>query len=506
MIRRTPGLLWAVAALLAITSLHAQSGETEEGVTLTLSQCLKTALENNLDLVSSRKDPEIAEQSVVGQQSFFDPNLSISASLQETEQQPTDPTQPSSRETTSMNASLAQELPFGADYSATFFTNQDDAPGFNFFNPFYTSGLDLRFNVPLLRGLGKTATTERLVLSRKDQQMSEQELLRQAMQTIETVEGAYWDVAAARRAKTVAQQSLRRANDLLELNRKKVEVGTLAPIEITQAEAGVASEVEQSIIAETNLGNAEDELRRLMAVPTDDAMWDKPLLASDRPNTTKVDVDVEAVLATALSRRPEMINARVSLDKDLLSEKSARNATKSDLTFNARVTPTGDSLEIPGGMAPPVNGDLGDSIGEIPDFNNYTWSAGFTYNIPIRNRSARSAYRTSTLNREKSELAVSNQEQTIRVEVRRAVREVTSGIRRFEASTANVELQRKKLEAEEKKFENGMSTSFEVLTFQNDLADAELSQIRAAVDYQKALAALERVQGTMLEARGLSLN
>ncbi|MDH3784471.1 MAG: TolC family protein, partial [Acidobacteriota bacterium] len=176
MIRRTPGLLWAVAALLAITSLHAQSGETEEGVTLTLSQCLKTALENNLDLVSSRKDPEIAEQSVVGQQSFFDPNLSISASLQETEQQPTDPTQPSSRETTSMNASLAQELPFGADYSATFFTNQDDAPGFNFFNPFYTSGLDLRFNVPLLRGLGKTATTERLVLSRKDQQMSEQEL------------------------------------------------------------------------------------------------------------------------------------------------------------------------------------------------------------------------------------------------------------------------------------------------------------------------------------------
>ena len=91
------------------------------------------------------------------------------------------------------------------------------------------------------------------------------------------------------------------------------------------------------------------------------------------------------------------------------------------------------------------------------------------------------------------------------VEVRRAVRGVESGIKRVEAARVNVGLQQKKLDAEQKKFENGMSTSFEVLTFQNDLADAELSEIRARLDYLKALTALERSQGTLLESHGLSI-
>ena len=128
-----------------------------------------------------------------------------------------------------------------------------------------------------------------------------------------------------------------------------------------------------------------------------------------------------------------------------------------------------------------------------------------TFSYPLRNRAAKANYAIAQLNREKSAVDVKNQEQTIRVEVRRAVREVESGKKRVDAARANVVLQRKKLEAEQKKFENGMSTSFEVLTFQNDLADAELAEIRALIDYNKALVALERVKGTLLEARGLTL-
>ena len=104
-----------------------------------------------------------------------------------------------------------------------------------------------------------------------------------------------------------------------------------------------------------------------------------------------------------------------------------------------------------------------------------------------------------------AELAVRNEEQTIRVDVRNAVRGVESGAKRVAAARASTLLQRKKLEAEQKKFDNGMSTSFEVLTFQNDLQDAQLSEIRALLDYQTGLADLERAQGTLLEARGLKL-
>jgi outer membrane protein TolC len=96
-------------------------------------------------------------------------------------------------------------------------------------------------------------------------------------------------------------------------------------------------------------------------------------------------------------------------------------------------------------------------------------------------------------------------EQSIHVEVRKAVRGVDSGVKRIRAAEANVMLQRKKLEAEEKKFENGMSTSFEVLVFQDDLSDSELARIRALVDYRVSLVALEKAQGTLLESRGLTL-
>ena len=147
-------------------------------------------------------------------------------------------------------------------------------------------------------------------------------------------------------------------------------------------------------------------------------------------------------------------------------------------------------------------GRLGTAIGEIPDFESYDYSLSVNYSLPIGNRAAKAGYKIATLNREKSEISLRNTEQSIRVEVRTAVRNVTSGSKRVDAARANVVLQRKKLEAEQKKFENGMSTSFEVLEFQNDLSDAELAEIRAIVDYNKSLIALERAKGTLAPGAG----
>jgi outer membrane protein TolC len=150
-------------------------------------------------------------------------------------------------------------------------------------------------------------------------------------------------------------------------------------------------------------------------------------------------------------------------------------------------------------------GTTGESIENITKATQDNWNAQLTYRIPIGNRAAKADYARARLLREQSEVDLDNQQQTIRVEVRSAVRGVTSGIKRVEAARVNVRLQQKKLEAEQKKFENGMSTSFEVLTFQNDLADAERAEIQARLDYIKSLAALERAKGTLLESRGLTL-
>ena len=140
--------------------------------------------------------------------------------------------------------------------------------------------------------------------------------------------------------------------------------------------------------------------------------------------------------------------------------------------------------------------------GQIPPMDSFIW---LTYAYPFGNRAAKSNYAISKISSEKSQIALESVMQDVRVDVRRSARAVESGYERVVAARKNTELQTKKLEAEQKKFDNGMSTSFEVFTFQTDLRNAQLSLIRALLDYNKSLADLERAKGTLLESKGLKL-
>ena len=501
-------------ALCSAPAVVAQE-QSENVWQLGLDNALKIGLRNNLDLVSARYVPEIAEQDIVFQQSNFDAGFEASYDHSEQEAAATQLSTITGSKRDAYNAGLAQNLTFGADYTVGFQINRNEQTGPNVVAPVsYFSGFSFVFNLPLLQGFGTEVTIEQLVLARNNYEISRSDLKGQAQSVIEAVEGAYWDVAAARRALEVARRKLERAQDLLELNRKKVEVGTLAPIEITQAEAGVASDEEGVIVAEITLEDAQDELRRLLAIPEFDPRWDMEIIGTDLPEFQERHVDLEAAIQTGLAQRPEMFGAQQTLRDRELNERVAKRNVRHQLDFRASYIPNGSSLDLPPLFDPitgaPVPGtpnrhDLGDSVSAIFDQEEYQWSANLTYRVPFGNRAAKTNYARARLSRQQADVDLQNQEQTIRVEVRRSARAVESGIKRVEATNANVVLQRKKLEAEQKKFENGMSTSFEVLTFQNDLAESELGQIRAILDYARALTALERSKGTLLEARGLSL-
>jgi outer membrane protein TolC len=246
-------------------------------------------------------------------------------------------------------------------------------------------------------------------------------------------------------------------------------------------------------------------------------MWLKKIMNSDRPNFEPPVLDLDELIATALEERAELRSLRKSLDSRMLNERVAKRQRKHQLDFDANYTPIGTDVDqgvfvngpdgIPGteddGFIVTDASSLGGSFSNLGD--DHYWSAKLTYRIPVGNRAANANYARARLTREQTEVDIANQEQTIRVEVRIAARAVESGWKRVEAARVNTTLQEKKLDAEQKKFDNGMSTSFEVLTFQNDLADAELAQIRAALDYIKALAALETATGTLIESRGLVL-
>jgi outer membrane protein TolC len=494
-----------------------QSGGTAR---LSLDQCLHVALENNLDLVSAKRDPAIAEHEIdrskAGLDGVFDASGSYARSDGDQTFSGTDALgQPISVDTSSESDTFGgtvffdDPLSIGGSYRLTYVLSDIDSSS----NQIIVTG-DLQndtflrqsntlfadFSMPLLRGFGKEANTVDILVASGNFEISKEDLRLQAILTAQSVEDAYWDVLAAREALRISELAFKRAEDLLELNKKKVEVGTLAPIEITEAEAGVASQVEVAIVAETTLENAEDLLLQLMAVPNNDPMWEQALELTDRPSYVPVEVDLEEAIATALERRPEMTTGRQRLQDTELQERVAKRGAWHGLDLTARLSPyktldLDQSIQIP--PSPP------DSTSTESD--DIDWSVGLRYTYTIRNRAAKANYAIAKLNTEKSDLGLRNTEQEIRVEVRRSVRNLESGLRRVEAAEKNVELQEKKLEAEQKKFDNGMSTSFEVLTFQNDLADAELSEIRAALDYVKSQTALEQSKGTLLEARGLSL-
>jgi outer membrane protein TolC len=514
--------LLAVATLVAPLSLvPARAQDAQEGVKLSLADALRMALENNLNLVIARKDPKIAEFGIQAAEGAFDSALGASANYDssKTDSTFTDATtgtsapDNASQDNWDAAVSWGQRITFGAQYSLTASLSEqdpsaqisvDDTNGIvsRSDSLFKSRGLVFRYSMPLLRGFGREVNTADIVLARSDLDISRAQLELEAQNTMKTVEDAYWDLLAVRAALDVAKESLKLAQDLLDLNRKKVEVGTLAPIEITQAEAGVASREEGVIVAETAVKNAEDVLRRLLAVPNEDPSWDLPIQPTDKPTFDAREVSLPTSIETALARRAEIANARRVVEQRRLSERVAKDGTRHGLSFDATVGRSEPSQEFRSEVLSPPGIDPRATNVDITGTN---WSVGLNYTLPIGNRTAKAGYEIAKLNLEKSEVALNDAEQAVRVDVRIAVRSVESGVKRVKAAQSSTVLQRKTLDAEQKKFDNGMSTSFEVLRIQTDLSNARVAEIRAILDYNKSLADLERAQGTLLEARGLKL-
>jgi outer membrane protein len=522
---RTFGVsLLAIGAALSLPALRAAEDEPANAVHMTLSECLTRALENNLDLRIAKLDPESAGNLVTFQDAFFDPVLGAHASYGETDASfqtvRTDILNPPATtsddadesKTTLAGVSLAQRLKFGADYAVALDGRKFDQSGDSFNPPNFFNlntqdtksvALGLQFNLHLLKGFGVEVNTLNLVLAKNDARISQEELQRRAQITLKAVEDGYWDVAAARAAVRVSKQSLKLAQDLYDLNKKKVEVGTLAPIEITQAEAGVASREEGVIVAENLLSDTEDNLRRLMAVPKDDPLWGQPIIPTDKPKSEGSAPNLDEALATAMQKRPEIRNAQVAYESSELAAKVAKKNIRHtlDLAVNLNSSRYENAFDtLAGTPAIPVfTTDINNGKGG-PD-----WSVGLVYAYPIGNRAEKATAANAEIDRLRSEITIASTEQDVRVDVRTAVRAVASGAQRVAAAHSNTVLQQKTVDAELKKFENGMSTSFEVLRIQTDLSDAQVAEIRAVLDYNKSLADLERAKGTLLESKGLAL-
>lgn len=484
--------------------------DTRSAKDLSLRDAIEAAVANNLDVAISRKNPESARYGVIQQRAFFDPLLDSSATYGKSKNEPLSDFSSKGNRFWAGSVTLSQILQEGFSYSANWTSSKartiypPAASSLGFFDPVsptYNSGLNLQFNQPLLRGAGFDVNRTEIEIARLDVGTNEQQFRGTVIDTIGAAERAYWNLTAAIANFDVQQQSLSLAQDLLTLNRKKVEVGTLAPIQITEAEASVASREQGVILAEADIRNAEDNLRRIMNLPPDSPEWNMALKPTDPPPFEPIAINLEASLKEALEGRPDVIQARNDVRTLDLRYRFAQNARKPQLDAFANYNPSGNNYTPGKVQVGDFNGDgtleerlklegLGASASEVFKNNVYDWSVGLRFSIPIGNRNAKATEARSHIALEQAQMTLENVERNVQVEVRTAVRAVETFKKSVDAARSNVVLQRKKLEAEQKRYENGMSTSFQVLTFQNDLTSALSQEIASITAYNNSLVAL----------------
>ncbi|MDA2916349.1 TolC family protein [Nitrospinae bacterium AH_259_B05_G02_I21] len=507
-----PGGGTALAQAQQATPSQPPATSSPKELPLSMRRAMLLALKNNLQIAVQRFNPSIQSTAVDVARAVFDPVASFSMSISDTV------TPASSRtltfggvtrtedENVDFQAGLSQKFALGTDVELVA-SNLRTANTFNLFESDYQAVVELTIRQPLLKNFGPTVNRKDIIIAQKSLAQSEKQLESDVSRIVAEVQRTYWDLVFTIEDLKVKKRSLRLAQDLLERNKIQVEVGTLAPIEIVQAEAAVAEREENVIVAQDALKDAEDKLKKLLNLFEDPEQRDATIIPIDRPPFSPQPVDLEQAIADALANRPEYARAKLEVEKAEINLRAARN----------KLLPQLDFVGVGGYSA--NQGNLGNAVDDITDTENRAWSLGVELSVPMGNREAKAEYTKATLELRKARLRLKNLEQAILVQVpdvvrqldenrtgvREAVRQVETDIKRVQATRAARVLAEKKLDAEEKKLEVGISTNFQVLEFQEDLAEAESDETEAIIDYNKSLINLERAKGTILATNNISL-
>ncbi len=484
--------------LFHFVTARAQEKTSEpQSIRLTLEEAVLVALSKNIDVKIERLQPQIAETDIEAQESVFNPRVRTEISEASTKEQTsvapflTGNVEPFSI-STGIDASIEKKFTTGATAELKLDNNRLSSNSFvQRFNPSWATDLTLSVVQPLLKDAGRNFNLGQIVIAKNNKDISDIQFRKRVIDVITAVKEAYWDLVRAIERLDVAEQSVELAQDLLEINRAKVEVGQLAPIDVVEAEAGVAAREEAVILAEDAIGDVEDRLKALLNLDGRSPLLTQSITPVDRPMDARIGFSLAEEIKTALANRPDYLQTKTELENRIVNLKLAKNQVwpRVDMVASAGVNGLGGSYD--------------DAFDEM-DGDFYDLRIGLRFEYPLGNKAARSQLVRRRLEQQQTELRLSDLEKNIALEVREVVREVETSFKRIRTTRVSRRLAEKKLEAEQAKFEVGISTTKDVLDFQVDLAVARSREVEALIDYNKALVRLYQTVGTTLEQSGIA--
>lgn len=401
--------------------------------------------------------------------------------------------------------------------------------GRNDLNPSTTSSLGLTVTQHLLQGFGIAVNNRNIRIARNNLEIADLVFRQQLINTVSAVQTLYFDLVSFTEDVKVKRQALSLAEKLYNDNKKQVEIGTLAPIEIVRAEAEVASRQQDLTISETNVRQQETILKNALsrtgvASPTVSEVRIVPTDTIRMPETEPIE-PVQDLMNVALESRPELAQNRISVENAKISLKGTRNGLLPtvdgfvDLRNNALagqvntipIPPVPGSLvqtpivRNPQEFNSPLVGGFGTALGQIFGRNYPDYSVGFQVNIPLRNRAAQADYARDQLSLRQSELRLQSAINQVRVDVQNALIALQQARARFQAAQKQRILQEQTLDAEQKKYALGASTIFLVIQAQRDLAVAQSSEVTALSNYSRARVQLDTATGQTIQRNNISV-
>ncbi len=482
----------------------AKQEDARQELFLSIDDAIRYALEYNLDIRVQEFEPQIKQEEINEAETAFD--LTLTSEGSETINEPVGQNSP--RSVTNLTAGVEKRLSTGGSYQVgvstglmifsefdTTTTNpQTGQPMTVTLDPDtqYSTSLDFTVNHALLKNRGKDVNTTQIEVARKHYDISLSELRANISETISQVKTTYWDLVYAIGDLEAKRLSLELAYDLVKINEAQVEVGTLAPIEVLQAKATAASREVDIINAEKTVRDTEDQLKRLLNIPEqEEAMWSSALIPTDDPLESSPNVSLQSSIQRALDNREELEQVRTGLEIQELLLHTNENQLLPEVNVLGRLSMSGTDESV------------GDTLGELAGLDNFSFTAGVNFSYPLGNRAAKSTYNQTKLEIDKSRLSLHNLEQLITVQVRQTVRSVNTAYKLVDATRVALELAQEQLDAEQKKFNEGLSTNFQVLNYQEQLASAKSRHTMSLTSYNKALVGLEQITGEILQRHNI---
>jgi len=519
--------------------------ETDQAHPLSLREALAMALENNKDIEVSRQNVRIAEFDYLGAQGLYDPRFTTQAFYERIESPISSFLAGGQNGSTIQSdytgtARLEGQTPvLGGNYRLDFSSVKLNTNNqFVALNPQYPTSLTFSYTQPLWRGLKIDQTRRQIQIARKNLTLTDTQFRQRAIDTITNVQRAYWDLVFSLRNLQVQRDAVSTARQQLEHNKRLVNEGQLAPIDVVAAEAQISSFEQRVFGALEEVSRNENNLKNLIAQDQKANLWSESIVPTDSVDLAAPVVSLPDALKTAMENRPELQQSDVLKEINQIDQKFFKDQTKPGIDLVGTYGVTGlagsvssnivnpltqtsllqrqriDELSALAGLDPlPVIppqqfsqdllGGYGQSLQNLLANRYGTARIGVQISLPLRNRTAEANLGRTLVEGERIGTQRKQLEQTIQVDVRNALQSVRSSEARLRAAVATREANEQQFASEQRKLDVGQSTVFLVLQRQNDLTDSRSQELRAQTDLNKAIADLQRATGNALNVNSI---